>query len=81
MTRALEIQATSLCNLFRQFTRRADMGCILLASPRPLPQVSQGPSSAHAQGPADEGPEVHPHSSLLGKELHSQARREEGRKG
>lgn len=30
MTRAVEIQATSLCNLVRQFTRHAHMGCILL---------------------------------------------------
>lgn len=35
MTRALEIQATSLCNLSRQFTRHADKGCILLSLPTP----------------------------------------------
>lgn len=78
MTRAVEIQATSLCNLVRQFTRHAHMGCILLPlissnslwvpalrTPSGLQMRVLGFTLIHLR--------VKP--SLPGKEVRSQARR------
>ena len=46
--RAVEIQVTSVCSLFRQFTRNASINCILPSLPHL--QFSVAPSSGHPRG-------------------------------